>query len=408
MVLKVILSSFAEISLALEYNESISIIKNIFDTAEFYEDRSSLKESQVDIAIKNQLVDGMDCLDIYAAVNYNEIEKIYIDTGISKVVGDTFFKNAKLINILTYISRFDYNAGIFPELCFCLALEELMQLKVPKRVQYIRMLLAEFYRISSYLYFISNICKVLGSEIAYNQSLIERERVLRIIEFITGSRIHPNFIRIGGVKKDLNYEKIKNIKDNLPVIFKRISRLETLLLDNSIVTGKLKNIGIADKNTALNLGVTGPNLRSSGIKYDIRKNRNLLLYKDASFLVVSGKYGDCLDRVQLRFREMFQSLKIIHQIINELPEERIKKLINLDDLNFPYSVMVSSVECPHGVFKIYLEVKKNLILNMRIMGPSKNSIYLAEKIIPGNEVEDLELILTSLDISSGEIMDRKR
>jgi Ni,Fe-hydrogenase III large subunit len=70
--------------------------------------------------------------------------------------------------------------------------------------------------------------------------------------------------------------------------------------------------------------------------------------------------------------------------------------------------MVSSVECPHGVFKIYLEVKKNLILNMRIMGPSKNSIYLAEKIIPGNEVEDLELILTSLDISSGEIMDRKR
>ena len=225
MVLKVILSSFAEISLALEYNESISIIKNIFDTAEFYEDRSSLKESQVDIAIKNQLVDGMDCLDIYAAVNYNEIEKIYIDTGISKVVGDTFFKNAKLINILTYISRFDYNAGIFPELCFCLALEELMQLKVPKRVQYIRMLLAEFYRISSYLYFISNICKVLGSEIAYNQSLIERERVLRIIEFITGSRIHPNFIRIGGVKKDLNYEKIKNIKDNLPLIFKRISRL---------------------------------------------------------------------------------------------------------------------------------------------------------------------------------------
>jgi len=408
ILLKVILSSFTSAALEREYNELILVIKNFFDSAEFYEKRPGLKESQIDMVIKNQALDGFDSLDMYITADYDEIEKAYIDTDISRVVGDNFFKNGKLTNILTYISRFDYNAGIFPELCFCLAIEELMQLKVPKRVQYIRMLICELFRISSHLHFISNICKVLGNEIAYNQSLIERERVLRIIEFITGARIHPNFIRIGGVKKDLSYEKIKNIRENLPVIFKRVTRLETLLLDNSIITGKLKNTGVADKNTAINLGISGPNLRASGIKYDMRKNRNLLLYKDMSFLIISGKYGDCLDRIQLRFRVIFQSLKIIHQIVNEMPEERIKKLINLDELYFPYSVMISGVECPHGVFKIYLEVKENVILNMIIIGPSRNSVNLIEKILPGCKIEDLEIILASFDISSGEIIETKR
>ena len=406
IILKVILSSIAEVSLESEYQETVAGIKDFFESAEFYEKRSGLKESQIDIVLKNQIVDGIDSFDLYIATDYNRIEKVYINTDITKVVSESFLKNANLTNTLTYISRFDYNAGIFPELCFCLALEELMQLKIPKRVQYIRMLLCELFRISSHLHFISIMCQLLGSEIAYNQSLIERERVLRIIEFITGARIHPNFIRIGGVKKDLSYEKLKNIRDNLPVIFRRVNRLEALLLDNSIITGKLKNAGIVDKNIALNLGVSGPNLRASGIKYDIRKNRNLLLYKDISFLIVAGRYGDCLERVQIRFKEILQSLKIIHQVINELPEEHIKKLINLDDLYFPYSVMVSSVECPHGVFKIYLEVKENIILNMVVMGPSKNSLNLIEKVLLGSKVDDLEFILGSLDISSGEIIDR--
>ncbi|MBM3709010.1 MAG: NADH-quinone oxidoreductase subunit D [Actinobacteria bacterium] len=408
IVLKVILSSFTDAELEREYNELISVIKKVFDSAQFYEIRTGLREDQVDISVKNQILNGLDGLDMYITAEHYKIGEVYIDTKVSKVTGDGFFKNAKLSTILTCISRFDYNAGIFPELCFCLAVEELMQLKVPKRVQYIRMIMCELFRISSHLHFISNICKVLGCEIVYNQCLFERERVLRIIEFITGSRIHPNFIRIGGVRKDLNYDKIKNIRENLPVIFKRVNRLESLILDNSIITAKLKDIGVVDKNTALELGVTGPNLRASGIKYDIRKNRNLLLYKDMSFLIVAGKYGDCLDRVQLRFREIFQSLKIIHQIINELPEEHIKKLINLDELYFPYSVMFSQVECPHGVFRIYFEIKDNMILNMLIMGPSKNSLNLIEKTLSGHEIEELEIILASFDISSGEIIEAKR
>jgi NADH:ubiquinone oxidoreductase subunit D len=238
----------------------------------------------------------------------------------------------------------------------------------------------------------------------YNLALLERERTLRLIEFITGSRINPNYIRIGGVKRDINAEQVKAVEETIANLYMKIHRIETLLLDNSIISQKLKNTGPVDKNTALLCGVTGPNLRACGIRYDIRKNRNLMMYKDMSFIIALGRYGDCLERVLLRFREIYQSIKIVDQIINDLPEEHIKKLINLSDIGIPFTEIISSVECPHGVFKVFMEIQDDKILNLIVMSPSKNSIYLAEKILPGTRVEDTELILASLDINSGEIM----
>jgi NADH-quinone oxidoreductase subunit D len=404
LLLKITLLNKNGESLNCEYNEIIDIVKNFFDSAAFYKDRSDLKLNNSDIVIGSQFLDGLDSFDLYLSTNNDIIEQAYFDTSISKIIDNDFYNNSEIMNLLTYISRFDYTAGIFPELCLCMGIEELMQLRVLKRVQYIRMLLCELFRISSHIYFISNISKILGCDLVYNLSLIERERVLKIIEFITGSRINTNFIRIGGVRKDINDEKIKSIKDNLPVFFRKISKIETMLLDDSVVTARLKNVGVADKRTALEYGVSGPNLRAAGVRYDLRKNRNLLLYKDISFLIALGKFGDCLDRVQIRFGEIYQSLKIIEQILDDLPEEHVKKLLNLEDLEFPLSSMISSIECPHGVFKIYIEVKENKILNFLVIGPSKNSIYFSEKMLPGSKLEDLELILASLDISSGEIM----
>ena len=404
LLLKITLLNKNGESVNREYNEIISIVKNFFDSAVYYKDRPDLKFNNSDIVIGSQFLDGLDSFDLYLSTDNDIIKQAYFDTSISKIIGTDFYNNSGIMNLLTYISRFDYTAGIFPELCLCMGIEELMQLKISKRVQYIRMLLCELFRISSHIYFISNISKILGCDLVYNLSLIERERVLRIIEFITGSRVNPNFIRIGGVRKDINNEKIKNIKDTLPVFFRKINKIETMLLDNSIVTARLKNVGIADKGTALGYGVSGPNLRAAGIRYDLRKNRNLLLYKDISFLIALGRFGDCLDRVQVRFGEIYQSLKIIEQILDDLPEEHIKKLLNLEDLEFPLSSMVSSIECPHGAFKIYIEVEENKILNFLVIGPSKNTIYFSEKLLLGSKLEDLELILASLDISSGEIM----
>lgn len=404
LLLKIELSSSPGPSLNREYIEIINIVKIYFESAIFYRERPALESKYSDVTMFSPFIDGFDFLDIYLLTNDDTIEKAYIDTNIARVVADDFFINADIEKLLSYVSRFDYTAGIFPELCFCIAMEELMQLKVQKRVQSIRMIVSELFRISNHLHFIANICKIMGNDTVYNLALLERERVFRVIELITGSRINPNFVRIGGIRKDLNAEKLKNIKESLPTLALKVSRIETMLLDNSIITGRLKDVGIIDRNTALEYGVTGPNLRSLGMRYDLRKNRNLMLYKDISFLIPLGKYGDCLDRVQVRFGEIYQSIKIIEQIVYELPEERIKKLINLSELEFPFSSMISSIECPHGVFKIYIEVKENTVSNIVLMGPSRNSLFLAEKILEGNRLEDVEIVLGSLDLSCGEIV----
>ena len=404
LLLKIELSGSPGPSLNREYIEIINIVKIYFESAIFYKERPALESKYSDVTMFSPFIDGFDFLDIYLLTNDDTIEKAYIDTNIARVVSEDFYINADIEKLLSYVSRFDYTAGIFPELCFCIALEELMQIKVQKRVQSIRMIVSELFRISNHLHFIANICKIMGNDTVYNLALLERERVFRVIELVTGSRINPNFVRIGGIRKDLNEEKLKNIKESLPTLTLKISRIETMLLDNSIITGRLRNIGITDRNTALEYGVTGPNLRSLGIRYDLRKNRNLMLYKDISFLVPLGKYGDCLDRVEVRFGEIYQSIKIVEQIAYELPQEHIKKLINLSELEFPFSSMISSIECPHGVFKIYLEVNKNTISNMILMGPSRNSLFLAEKILEGNRLEDVEVVLGSLDLSCGEIV----
>ena len=177
-----------------------------------------------------------------------------------------------------------------------------------------------------------------------------------------------------------------------------------MLLDNAVITNKLKNKGSADRQTVLGCGVTGPNLRASGARYDLRKNRNLLLYREVSFIVAVGKYGDCLERLYIRFREIYQSIKIIEQLAGLMPDEHIRKLINLSELDIPYNRMVSSIECPHGVFKIYFEIEGSTVLKLVVMGPSRNSLYLAQNILSGSAIDDIELILASLDISSGEIM----
>ena len=213
----------------------------------------------------------MDCFTTYLNTEDETIKDIHFDTSSSSIVKHDFSKPTKIFDLLSTVSRFDYAAGIFPEVCLCLGLEEIMQLKTPKRVQYIRMIVCELFRISSHIYFLMKINKILGNELGFNTAAIERERVLRVIELITGSRVNPNFIRIGGIRSDLNYEKIKSIRDNLPVLFKKLTRLETIMLDNSVITARLKNTGVADKESIIECGVTGPNLRAAGSRYDLRK-----------------------------------------------------------------------------------------------------------------------------------------
>lgn len=387
-----------------DYREIIEILAKFYRAVKFYKHRDKMIPDRCDIRILPRSIEGLDCFDLDILMDNDLIKEAYVNIEIARIIRNDYYKDLSIYNLIAYISRFDWKAGIFPEVCLCEAFEELLQLKVTERAQHIRMLLCELYRISNHIYFISNICNILQHDIAYNLSLMERERVLRIIESITGSRILPNFIRIGGVKKDISQEIMINIRKSLPVLFTNIRRIERILINDFLFIERLRDTGTVSKEVALEYGVSGPNLRASGIRYDLRKVKDSFLYKNLSFTIPVGKSGDCLDRVTVRFNEMLQSLRIINQIMNKFPEGDFIKKINMSHLEFQSSEISCGIECPHGLFKIYLEVDKNNINSLLVKGPSSNSLILSEEILPGNKIEDVDLILTSLDISPGEII----
>lgn len=382
----------------------IDKLAGFYKAFDFYRDRSELISEESDTGKYFHDKDGLDCFDLNISTDGDTVNKAFMDLNISRVLNSNYYRDLEIYNLIAYISRFDWKAGIFPEICLCGAFEELLQLKVPERATYIRMLLCELYRVSSHLYFISNISVSLGCDIAYNLSLLERERVLRFIELIIGARIVPNFIRIGGVKKDLGREALLEIKRNLTLLYRNIKKIEGMVIDDFMVKERLKDIGIISKDDALEYGITGPNLRASGIRYDLRKDRDFASYKDFLFTSPVGRKGDCLDRVMIRFNEIYQSLRIINQIIKGLPEGQYIKKINLSHIEFQFESVSYNIECPHGLFKIYMELEKSNINSIIVKGPSINSLILGERVLKGNKIEDVDVILTSLDISPGEVM----
>ncbi len=388
-----------------DYFQIVDILRKFYKTAGLYGNSNKKDKVKPDIKIPPGALDGLDCFDLEIYTDGDDIIKdALVDIGVSRVVDGSYYKNLEIYNLISYVSRFDWNAGIFPEVCLCSAFEGLLQLKIPDRAGYIRMLLCELSRISNHIYFISNICNILQLDVAFNLSLLERERVLRIIETITGSRINPNFIRIGGVREDLGEEVLLSVRKALPVLFKNVRLIEKMVTEDFTVVERLKNVGVVSKELALEYGVSGPNLRASGARYDLRRDGDLISYRDLSFKIPLGRAGDCLDRVVIRFSEIFQSLKLLNQIIGKFPEGEYIKKINMLHLGFQKGMISYGIECPHGLFKIFLEVEGKKVGSMAVIGPSLNSLVLGEQILKGNNIEDIEIILMSLDISPGEIM----
>lgn len=387
-----------------EYNKTLDLIGSYFVQAKFYKDETVPVSYCQDVKIFSQALDGLDGFDVYASCFDDVLEDVYIDTSLSSIGASRFYADKEISRLLPYMGRLDYRAAIFPELCFCIGIEGLLQLKVPKRAQYIRMLVCELFRISNHIYYITVISEIMGYDVIVSLSMIERERILKIIEHITGSRVLPNFIRVGGVREDISDEIIGEIKTEIGVLYRGLRKIESMFLGNIVVVERLRNVGVVNRALALEYGISGPNLRACGIRYDLRKSRNFLSYEDFSFVVPLEKRGDCLGRTELRFREIYQSIKIINQIIEQMPLGVVRKIINLSHIKLPFSNMVSSVECPHGVFRIYAEFKDTKVLNLVFMGPSFNSVLLGERILKEGKLEDFNLILASLDISPGEIL----
>jgi NADH-quinone oxidoreductase subunit D len=239
----------------------------------------------------------------------------YVHTGIEKTAEDKAYWKA-----IPVVERMDYLAYYFNAMAFCGAVETLLEVEVPKRAQYLRVIHLELNRIMSHLVWLGTSCLDLGAISMFWYCFRERERILDLFEQSSGQRMHTRYFQVGGVMEDIPRGFEEKLRQLVEVMPQRVDQYEALLNRNEIVLQRLRHVCPLDAETLLELGVTGPLLRAAGVPWDLRKATPYSSYEDFDFLVPVGTVGDNYDRLAVRLREMRQSVRIIEQALDGLPE----------------------------------------------------------------------------------------
>jgi NADH-quinone oxidoreductase subunit D len=239
----------------------------------------------------------------------------YVHTGIEKTAEDKAYWK-----VIPVVERMDYVSYYFNAMAYCGAVEGLLGLEIPKRAQYLRVIHLELNRIASHLVWLGTGCLDLGAISMFWYGFREREQILDLFEMSSGARMHTRYIQVGGVIEDIPRgfeEKVRAFLKDMP---KRLGQYEALLDQNEIVLKRLRNVGIVSEERLLELGVTGPLLRATGNAWDLRKAAPYSSYDDFEFKIPVGTVGDNYDRYRVRMAEMYESVKIIEQALDGLPE----------------------------------------------------------------------------------------
>jgi NADH-quinone oxidoreductase subunit C/D len=347
----------------------------------------------------------------------------HLHRGMEKLAEQMTYQQA-----ITLTDRLDYTAGISNNLSYCLAVEKLLGIEVPKRAQYIRVMMAELQRIAAHLLWLGTHALDMGAMTVLFYTFRERETVIDILEAITGARLTPSFLRIGGLAADLPEGiegKIRAFLDEFP---RRMKEYETLLSKNIIWLRRTKDVGIIGREQAINWGLAGPVIRGSGSQWDIRKAFPYSGYDEFTFDIPFGEHGDVYDRYLVRLEEMRQSARIVRQALQRLPKgtvrvddprvtpppkEALDREINALIRHFklmsegiapPAGEVYSSIENPKGELGWYLVSDgSNKPYRYRIHTPSFVNVAALPEMIKGLLVADVVAVIGSIDIVLGEI-----
>lgn len=310
--------------------------------------------------------------------------------------------------IIPYTDRMDYLASMYNEFGYALALERLMKIEIPERVEYIRVIMGELQRIASHLVALGTYGADIGAFTPFLFCFRDRERILHLFEITCGARLLYNYIWIGGLSHDLHPDFIRLTKEFIKDFRPNVKELNELLSYNRIFIERTANVGVLPIDTAINYGVSGPNLRASGMKWDLRKEDPYSVYHKFDYEIPvgsgeKGKTGDCWDRYFIRVREMEESLKIIEQAIDQIPEGDVKSAIP-KRVKPPEGQIYTRVENPRGELGYFIISDGSLNpARVKVRAPSFVTMQVFPELCKGFMVADVVAILGSIDIVLGEI-----
>jgi len=348
----------------------------------------------------------------------------YLHTGIEKSCEDKTYSQA-----ITLTDRMDYLNPLGNNLVYCLAVEKLLDLKIPKRAQYIRVMMAELQRISSHMVWLGTHALDIGAMSVMLYCFREREEILKIFERFAGQRMMTSYIRIGGLALQLPAgwrEMVARLVDNTP---ERIDQYEALLTKNPIWRGRLEGVGYLPPETLINLSTTGPGLRAAGVAYDNRKAFPYSCYEEFDFDVPTRTESDCFARYLVRVAEMRESIKIVKQAMDKItddgefkaeapgiiPPEREKMKTEMEALIYHFKIFTEGFSPPPGEAYVTVESPRGELgcfiasdgspkpLRAHFRGPSFVNLQALPAMVKGQLIADTVACIGTIDIVLGEV-----
>jgi NADH-quinone oxidoreductase subunit D len=316
----------------------------------------------------------------------------YLHRGVEKIC-----ENGDWHHAISNCDPLEYIASMFSEAMPVMVAEKLLDLEVPGRAEYIRVLAWELNRISSHALFIGWLALDLGGLTPILYGFIERDEIVEMLASLTGQKLLFNYLRIGGVNGDLNHEFLSRLGDWMSHAGKRIEDQQKLINENEIFVRRTRGLGVVDRDTALRMCLTGPPLRATGIPYDVRRAHPYSVYPELEFDIPTRTEGDSYARYMLHIEEIRQSIHIIDQVLHQMPDGPVMaKLPRL--LRVPPGRAWVAFESPRGQYGAYgISDGSDQPFRLRIHDPSYFNLQTVGLLMPGHLIADTMAVMASLD-----------
>jgi len=323
----------------------------------------------------------------------------YLHRGIEKLVeGRTYHQ------IVPITDRLDYLASMTNNLAYVVAVEKLAGITVPERAEYIRVIMSELQRLGSHLVGVGSFLNDCGAYFTpFMYMYREREKIVDLFDMVCGQRLTYNYMRVGGVSHDVPEEFMEALDKFVRTMPAYIDEYDQLLAENEILLARSKGVGILPRDVAINASASGPVLRGSGVKWDIRKADPYSVYDRIEFDVPTGTAGDCYDRYRVRVEEMRQSVRIIKQAMEQMPSGPVRAEVPRL-LRPPVGEAYGHVESPKGELGFYVVSDGSIApYRLHIRPPTLLNLTALRSMIVGWKVADAVIIFGSIDICLGEV-----